>query len=34
MYCRDVAVVTEAVSVLQGCCCGDCGEYIAGMLLW
>ena len=31
MYCRDVAVVTEAVSVLQGCCCGDC---TAGILLW
>ena len=33
MYCRDVDVVT-VVSVLQGCCCGDCGECIALILLW
>ena len=30
MYWRDVAVVT-VVTVLEGCCCGDC---IGGMLLW
>ena len=33
MYCRDVVVVT-VVTVLQRCCCGDCGECTAEMFLW